>query len=38
VPQFALELSISSLPVRLVGDHCEKKEAMKYMLLSGVVS
>jgi hypothetical protein len=25
--------SISSLPVRLIGDHCEKEEAMKYMLL-----
>jgi hypothetical protein len=27
------EVSISSLPVRLVGDHPEKEEAMKYMLL-----
>jgi len=38
VPQFAPELSISSHPVRLIGDHCEKEKAMKYMLLSGVVS
>jgi hypothetical protein len=29
----ASRLSISSLPVRLVGDHSEKEEAMKYMLL-----
>jgi hypothetical protein len=27
------ELSISSLPVCLIGDHSEKEEAMKYMLL-----
>jgi hypothetical protein len=27
------ELSISSLPVRLVGDHSEKEDAMKYMLM-----
>jgi hypothetical protein len=27
------KLSISSLPVRLVRDHSEKEEAMKYMLL-----
>jgi hypothetical protein len=26
-------VSISSLPVRLIGDHSEKEEAMKYMLL-----
>jgi hypothetical protein len=26
-------LSIPSLPVRLIGDHSEKEEAMKYMLL-----
>jgi hypothetical protein len=28
-----VELSISSLPVRLMGDHSEKEDAMKYMLL-----
>jgi hypothetical protein len=28
-----VELSISSLPVRLIGDHLQKEEAMKYMLL-----
>src|SRR5437867_10674574 len=26
-------MSISSLPVRLIGDHSEKEEAMRYMLL-----
>jgi hypothetical protein len=30
---FGAKLSISSLVVRLIGDHCEKEEAMKYMLL-----
>jgi hypothetical protein len=29
----AAGLSISPLPVRLIGDHSEKEEAMKYMLL-----
>jgi hypothetical protein len=28
-----VELSISSLAVRLIGDHSRKEEAMKYMLL-----
>jgi hypothetical protein len=32
-PRFGAELSISSLPVCLVGDHSEKEEGMKYMLL-----
>jgi NAD(P)-dependent dehydrogenase (short-subunit alcohol dehydrogenase family) len=32
-PLFGAEPSISSLPVRLIGDHSEKEEAMKYMLL-----
>jgi hypothetical protein len=31
--EFGAELSISSLPVCLIGDHSEKEEAMKYMLL-----
>jgi hypothetical protein len=33
VKVFGAGLSISSLPVRLRGDHHEKEEAMKYMLL-----
>jgi hypothetical protein len=30
---FGAELSISASPVRLIGDHAEKGDAMKYMLL-----
>jgi hypothetical protein len=32
-PFFGAELSISSTPVCLIGDHSEKEETMKYMLL-----
>jgi len=32
-PVFGAELPIFVAPVRLIGDHSEKEEAMKYMML-----